>query len=227
MHGVNNIIGQHQMSESLSVSPFWTRRTTEIGKLSKTKLAFSYRVACNDHYFGTQCSLHCAPRNDKYGHYECSSGGQKLCLPGWTGNYCSEGKWRAAKQHLRKTYARCDALRLDKANRSPSKKKNQGAGESVPVRHSLASRGLAAGLGRDRLVPRAETTPPGLPCALRCVVEPASGCRAELVGRLPVGADAQLLATGLPVCCLYSGSFSLVSHGLGRLEDGDGIGSRG
>lgn len=53
-----------------------------------TKLRYSYRVICSDHYYGDNCSRLCKKRNDHFGHYVCQPDGSLSCLPGWTGEYC-------------------------------------------------------------------------------------------------------------------------------------------
>lgn len=56
-------------------------------------LNYSYRVKCDEHYYGDGCANLCRPRDDKFGHYTCSQpSGDKVCLPGWSGEYCTKGK---------------------------------------------------------------------------------------------------------------------------------------
>jgi hypothetical protein len=56
-------------------------------------LNYSYPVKCDEHYYGDGCANLCRPRDDKFGHYTCSEpNGDKVCLPGWSGEYCSKGK---------------------------------------------------------------------------------------------------------------------------------------
>ena len=57
-----------------------------------TSLEYSYRVVCDDHYYGTGCSNFCRPRDDQFGHYTCDSNGTKTCLDGWKGRYCDQGE---------------------------------------------------------------------------------------------------------------------------------------
>ncbi|XP_057378473.1 neurogenic locus protein delta-like [Daphnia carinata] len=54
-------------------------------------LNYSYRVKCDEHYYGDGCANLCRPRDDKFGHYTCSEpSGDKVCLPGWSGEYCTK-----------------------------------------------------------------------------------------------------------------------------------------
>ena len=55
-------------------------------------LAYRYRVKCDEHYYGDGCANLCRPRDDKFGHYTCAESGDKVCLPGWSGEYCTKGK---------------------------------------------------------------------------------------------------------------------------------------
>ncbi|GIY01249.1 protein serrate [Caerostris darwini] len=54
------------------------------------KINFRIRVICGPYYYNSTCTVFCKPRNDKFGHYMCSDKGEKICLPGWTGNTCEE-----------------------------------------------------------------------------------------------------------------------------------------
>ena len=54
-------------------------------------LAYRYRVKCDEHYYGDGCAALCRPRDDKFGHYQCDERGNKVCLPGWQGEYCTKG----------------------------------------------------------------------------------------------------------------------------------------
>ena len=55
-------------------------------------LDYEYRVKCDEHYYGDGCANLCRPRDDKFGHYTCSDNGDKICLPGWSGEYCTKGE---------------------------------------------------------------------------------------------------------------------------------------
>jgi len=57
-----------------------------------SELRYSYRVICDENYFGDNCSEFCKPRDDKFGHYICGADGARVCLDGWKGDYCDEGK---------------------------------------------------------------------------------------------------------------------------------------
>lgn len=73
----------------LDVSQDWTQ---DIHKTNHTAFSYAIRVRCLDNYYGDSCEKLCRPRNDKFGHYTCSPTGDKVCLRGWTGEYCSIGK---------------------------------------------------------------------------------------------------------------------------------------
>ncbi|KAF7287760.1 hypothetical protein GWI33_003394 [Rhynchophorus ferrugineus] len=70
----------------LDVSDQWT----EDSHSSKySTLRFEYRVTCEPHYYGKGCENLCRPRDDSFGHYSCSPTGERVCLAGWTGDYCT------------------------------------------------------------------------------------------------------------------------------------------
>ncbi|XP_060536934.1 neurogenic locus protein delta [Cylas formicarius] len=71
----------------LDVSDKWT----EDAHSSKySTLRFEYRVTCEPHYYGKGCENLCRPRDDSFGHYSCSPTGERVCLAGWTGDYCTK-----------------------------------------------------------------------------------------------------------------------------------------
>lgn len=45
-------------------------------------------------YYGDGCTTFCRARDDQFGHYNCSSTGQKVCLEGWYGPDCDKAKCR-------------------------------------------------------------------------------------------------------------------------------------
>lgn len=57
--------------------------------IGRTTLHMSLVVRCDENYYGPSCS--CQPSDDDVnGHYACAEDGTKLCLPGWTGESCTE-----------------------------------------------------------------------------------------------------------------------------------------
>ena len=56
------------------------------------RLDYDFRLLCAESYYGRDCNLNCKPRNDSFGHYECDENGEKICLPGYTGEYCTKRK---------------------------------------------------------------------------------------------------------------------------------------
>lgn len=60
--------------------------------LDNKKLDYSYRVVCDDSYYGVGCADLCKARDDIFGHYTCNPDGTKICMDGWSGNYCDRGK---------------------------------------------------------------------------------------------------------------------------------------
>jgi Golgi apparatus protein 1 len=62
-------------------------------------LDYRYRVKCDEHYYGDNCANLCRPRDDNFGHYTCSEAGDKVCLAGWSGEYCTKGNYHLIKSN--------------------------------------------------------------------------------------------------------------------------------
>lgn len=58
------------------------------------------RVYCSLNYYGDGCTTFCRARDDQFGHYNCSSTGQKVCLDGWEGSDCDKAKCRSGCNQL-------------------------------------------------------------------------------------------------------------------------------
>ncbi|KAL7291379.1 hypothetical protein TKK_0014973 [Trichogramma kaykai] len=58
-------------------------------KSHSSEMLYDYRVTCSPYYYGKGCENLCRPRDDSFGHYRCSSAGQRVCLSGWKGDYCA------------------------------------------------------------------------------------------------------------------------------------------
>ena len=58
---------------------------------NNAKLEYAVRVTCSRDFYGSDCKTTCVSRDDSLGHYTCDSEGDRKCLHGWTGVYCSEG----------------------------------------------------------------------------------------------------------------------------------------
>lgn len=84
------------------ISRLTTQEWLEVGedwhegedKSSHSALSYEYRVMCDEHYYGRGCANLCRPRNDNFGHYTCSPTGDRVCLDGWQGDYCTKGNKR-------------------------------------------------------------------------------------------------------------------------------------
>lgn len=83
------LISRLAVQRSVEVTEQWSNF---IQKAEYTNLTYSYRMVCDDNYYGPSCSVMCEPRTDQFGHYTCTSNGTIVCLDGWTGNYCDQGK---------------------------------------------------------------------------------------------------------------------------------------
>ncbi|KAK9409709.1 delta-like 4 [Crotalus adamanteus] len=81
------LISQMAIQRSLAVGEDWSQ---DEQSNQRAKLSYSYRVICNEHYYGDNCSRICRSRDDHFGHYICQPDGSFVCMAGWTGNYCTE-----------------------------------------------------------------------------------------------------------------------------------------
>ncbi|XDV28034.1 hypothetical protein PO909_031445 [Leuciscus waleckii] len=96
----NTESSNNQSTENLNsmISHFATQRNLTIGEKwsqdvhlgEQSKLRFSYRVVCVEFFYGDDCSDFCLPRDDPFGHFNCDSAGNRICLPEWKGKYCAE-----------------------------------------------------------------------------------------------------------------------------------------
>lgn len=75
----------------LDIGANWTQ---DEHRTPHSLMRYEFRVVCDAHYYGSGCTNLCRPRDDNFGHYTCSPTGSRLCLPGWHGDYCTNGKWR-------------------------------------------------------------------------------------------------------------------------------------
>ena len=89
------LIWELKKQASLEVDDAWTMSQSKISELGDQRLTFSYRVVCDPTFYGPQCAVLCAPRDDKFGHYTCTENGTKACRDGWQGDYCDQGTWRS------------------------------------------------------------------------------------------------------------------------------------
>lgn len=83
----NNMISRLATKRRLAIGEDWSQ-DVHLGEQSQ--LRFSYRVVCDEFYHGEECSDFCRPRNDTFGHFNCDAAGNRICLPGWKGDYCTE-----------------------------------------------------------------------------------------------------------------------------------------
>jgi hypothetical protein len=81
----------------LDVGEDWTE---DEHRSSHSVMKYEYRVTCDAHYYGAGCANLCRPRDDNFGHYKCSPTGERVCLSGWQGDYCTKRKYFACVCHL-------------------------------------------------------------------------------------------------------------------------------
>lgn len=83
------LIARFSVQKVLEVSSNWTQYSH---KAKSQELEFEFRVTCDAHYYGSGCTSLCRERNDNFGHYACTSNGERVCLAGWEGDYCQKRK---------------------------------------------------------------------------------------------------------------------------------------
>lgn len=92
---------------SVLITRLSTQRLLDIGdkwtedekRTSYSVMRYEFRVTCDAHYYGSGCENLCRPRDDNFGHYNCSSTGSRVCLPGWQGDYCTKRKYLQLSNH--------------------------------------------------------------------------------------------------------------------------------
>lgn len=84
-----SLISRFSIQGELGVTANWTQYTS---RQSAKEIEFEYRVTCAANYYGPGCGTLCRERDDNFGHIACSASGQKICLSGWQGEYCTERK---------------------------------------------------------------------------------------------------------------------------------------
>lgn len=75
------------MGRKLPVGEDWSQ---DVHMGNHSVLRFSYHVVCSEHYHGQACATYCRPRDYALGHYTCDAEGNRQCMEGWAGDYCSE-----------------------------------------------------------------------------------------------------------------------------------------
>lgn len=81
------LISRFSNQRVLDVSPEWTE---DSNNSSHSSMQYAFRVTCDPSYFGSGCASLCRKRDDQFGHYTCSPTGERICLAGWQGDYCTE-----------------------------------------------------------------------------------------------------------------------------------------
>lgn len=84
------LVSRISIQRVLDVSTEWT---DDQSNSSHSVLVYGFRVTCDPHYYGSGCSNVCRPRDDPFGHYTCSTMGDRVCISGWTGDYCTVRKY--------------------------------------------------------------------------------------------------------------------------------------
>ncbi|XP_072170703.1 uncharacterized protein [Diadema setosum] len=83
------LLARLRTHRSLNVSTVWSNFTYITPTHS---LDYSYRVVCAQNFYGSKCERECIPRNDSFGHYRCNNQGERVCLEGWRGDWCTQAQ---------------------------------------------------------------------------------------------------------------------------------------
>lgn len=90
-----SLIARFSIQGNLNVNETWTAYQVSPSQSSHGKqIEFDYRVTCAQNYYGPGCEKLCRERDDTFGHNACSPTGEKICLSGWQGEYCTERKYK-------------------------------------------------------------------------------------------------------------------------------------
>uniref|UniRef100_A0A1I8NLN3 Delta-like protein n=1 Tax=Stomoxys calcitrans TaxID=35570 RepID=A0A1I8NLN3_STOCA len=81
------LIEETSFSSVILPSPEW-KTLDHIGR--NARITYRVRVQCAANYYNTTCTTFCRPRNDQFGHYNCGTMGEKICLAGWMGDNCEK-----------------------------------------------------------------------------------------------------------------------------------------
>lgn len=108
------LISRLATQRHLTVGEEWSQ---DLHSSGRTDLKYSYRFVCDEHYYGEGCSVFCRPRDDAFGHFTCGDRGEKVCNPGWKGQYCTEGGSQGAGCSAPEAFRWGDLLRPQSASR--------------------------------------------------------------------------------------------------------------
>ncbi|XP_063241147.1 neurogenic locus protein delta [Bacillus rossius redtenbacheri] len=85
--GGESLITRLTMQRWLDVGEAWTQ---EEHRSAHSVMRYEYRVTCDAQYYAPGCTTLCRPRDDSFGHYNCSELGERVCMAGWQGDYCTK-----------------------------------------------------------------------------------------------------------------------------------------
>ena len=71
------------VDSSLSTSSSFTAEQWYPGDHG-SRIRLSFRVQCTADFYGSNCAIFCVAQDDSGGHYTCGSGGERICLSGWS-----------------------------------------------------------------------------------------------------------------------------------------------
>ena len=84
------------INRRLEVNTGFTERETYSGNSNRVTIQVSFRVMCQENYYGADCATFClAQDDDENGHYTCNSDGSIQCLGGFENpsNNCRDSEF--------------------------------------------------------------------------------------------------------------------------------------
>ena len=75
-------------------------------------MAYSYRVLCDQMYYGIDCSRYCEDTDDETGHFTCDGEGNPVCLPGYNHSSANDSRCTQSIENCK-----CLVLKTEKKNR--------------------------------------------------------------------------------------------------------------
>ena len=75
---------------SLSPSASFSQVMSYNGDHGNGRIELSFRVRCEESFYGQNCTTFCQPTDDSSGHYTCGPNGERICFQGYSGLCCDQ-----------------------------------------------------------------------------------------------------------------------------------------
>lgn len=78
-------IDEFNLKLPFQILPYFPTPISYQSTYNVATLILSYRMYCDEDYYGSYCEVLCEPQDDDTeGHYNCGCDGEKVCLDGYT-----------------------------------------------------------------------------------------------------------------------------------------------